>query len=345
MANISRLLAFLVVLGSFSEVLAQQQSLTLNAAPPGGFLSLTAQAQNPFGASSPCYWVVPKFAIGNGPPSAPNCTPPTVGTTVLVSWTAVTGATAYDLLRTTSAVLPPAGISTQAGVVLNTPATSFTDTGCCGTGALLSYTVTTASAAMATFLLDNQNQSTPQVRLTISNATGTTSSFLLGLPANNVLGPGSSTNGFIPVWSGTTGTQLSTGLAVSQLTPAANSVVQTAANGFIAPALLPTIPLPSGSGTLTISRPNGFAICTSTCTINLPAATGGSQFCVQNTDNVATVITILPTAGAQLENTSRTSYKALGATLVSGGAIGDQICMIAVNATQWNVWLFTGTWT
>ena len=185
-------LRFLTILSgalAVSGQLGAQQSITLNAAPPGGFISVTAQAQAPFGASAPCYWVVATFPIGQSAPSAPACTPNVVGTQVFVTWNGVTGAVSYDLLRTQSAVLPPAGISSNVAVATAIPGTSFTDT----FGALNPYTIVTASSATAVFLLDNQNQSTPAVRLTVSNSTSSTSFLLSG--NTGLADPG--TNGYV----------------------------------------------------------------------------------------------------------------------------------------------------
>ena len=171
MARISRLVLVFSVLGAFCWLEAQPQSIALAAAPPGGFIMLSAQAQNPFGFAMPCYWVVAHFPIGNSAPSPPSC-PPNVGSNAFASWTAVTGATSYDLLRTTTPFLP----NTTAAIAVATAivGTTFTDTFM----PLTAYTITSASPANAVFLLDNQNNPQPQVRLTISNGTGTTSSVL-----------------------------------------------------------------------------------------------------------------------------------------------------------------------
>lgn len=99
----------------------------------------------------------------------------------------------------------------------------------------------------------------------------------------------------------------------------------------------------------TISNALGeIIICTAaTCTVT-PPATGstvaGMQFCVQGDDNVASAITIAAVTSVQYETTARTSYKAANTAIASTGAVKDQICMVARDATHWNVFSVTGTW-
>jgi len=106
--------------------------------------------------------------------------------------------------------------------------------------------------------------------------------------------------------------------------------------------------IPPGSGTLTAASAYAtVASCTSTCTFTpvTPVAPYGQQFCVHNADNVSTVITLAAVANLQYEETSRTSYGTADDTVTSGGAVGDQICMVAISATQYEVWSYNGTWT
>lgn len=72
-----------------------------------------------------------------------------------------------------------------------------------------------------------------------------------------VAGPGSSTSGFLPQWSGTSGTNLGTGLPVAQT--GANTVVETNSSGLLNTAVLPTtipnVTTFSGAGTgLTVAN-------------------------------------------------------------------------------------------
>lgn len=96
----------------------------------------------------------------------------------------------------------------------------------------------------------------------------------------------------------------------------------------------------------TLANAAEIVICTSTCTVTPPATlTAGDQFCVQNDDNVSTVITLAAVSGIQYESTARTSYGTANHTMTSGGAVKDQICMVAISTTKYNVFGSTGTWT
>jgi hypothetical protein len=248
-------------------------------------------------------------------------------------------------------VLPPAGIASPVAVSTGISGTTFTDT----FGTLLSYTVMTASGATAVFFLDNQNQTTPQVRLTVNNATSTLSSFLLApstpFPPNGVLGPASSSNNFAAVWVGTSGTQLGTGFVVTTAGGGANQIPLTSNGPAIASVFMPPPRLFSGSA-VTVNRNNSIIFCPAACTVtpslsfnsDVPSQVGGQSFCVRADDNVAAVITLAALPNVAYENTSRTSFKPVNTPLVSSGAVGDQICMVARSNTQYAVLSFSGTW-
>ena len=113
--------------------------------------------------------------------------------------------------------------------------------------------------------------------------------------------------------------------------------------GGSAPAS-PTIPLTIGaSGSITGS--NGYYVCTSTCSITLPTPGAGYQFCIRNDNAVTTVITILAISGVQFEKTTFATYGTVTTgTMVSGGAVGDKICLIGRDSTHYLVGSFVGTW-
>lgn len=128
-------------------------------------------------------------------------------------------------------------------------------------------------------------------------------------------------------------------------TPSAiNLTNATALPAAQVPAVLTTVTGTSRS----IANNAEIIICTATtCTVT-PPATGstvaGMQFCAQGDDNVASAITIAAVASVQYETTARTSYKTANTALVSTGVVKDQICMVAKDATHWNVFSVTGTW-
>lgn len=95
------------------------------------------------------------------------------------------------------------------------------------------------------------------------------------------------------------------------------------------------------------SAPRGYFVCTGTCTVTPPVPALGYEFCVLNTDNVSTVITLAALgSSAQYENTARTAYGTAGTgTFISGGAVGDKVCLLGISATKYLTVSFTGTWT
>ena len=96
----------------------------------------------------------------------------------------------------------------------------------------------------------------------------------------------------------------------------------------------------------TLANAAEIVICTVTSTVTPPAsATAGMQFCVQNDDNVATVITLAAVTNVQYEATARTSYGTANHTMTSGGAVKDQMCMVAISTTKCNTFSSVGTWT
>ena len=97
----------------------------------------------------------------------------------------------------------------------------------------------------------------------------------------------------------------------------------------------------------TFSLGSGYFECTGTCTITMPVPAAGQQFCVRNANNVATVITFAAIgSSARYENTASTAYGTAGTgTLVSGGAVGDKVCLVGKDSTHYDIFSFNGTWT
>jgi hypothetical protein len=92
-------------------------------------------------------------------------------------------------------------------------------------------------------------------------------------------------------------------------------------------------------------------VCTTTCTITVPVPSVANsqtlQYCVMNDDNVSTVITLSAIgSSASYENTARTAYGTAGTgTFVSGGAVGDMVCIVARDSTHYLTPTYKGTWT
>lgn len=114
----------------------------------------------------------------------------------------------------------------------------------------------------------------------------------------------------------------------------------------VTPADLAASDLSTGTSK-TFSLNAGYFECTSTCTITMPVPAAGQQFCVRNANNVSTVITFAAIgSSARYENTTSTAYGTAGTgTLVSGGAVGDKMCLLGKDSTHYDVWSFFGTWT
>lgn len=106
--------------------------------------------------------------------------------------------------------------------------------------------------------------------------------------------------------------------------------------------------LASGSSTgNTVTGPSAYFICTASCTVTPPVPVAGYQFCIANTDNASGVITLAALgSSARYEATARTSYGTAGTgTFVSGGAVGDLVCLVGLDATHYLTLNYNGTWT
>lgn len=97
---------------------------------------------------------------------------------------------------------------------------------------------------------------------------------------------------------------------------------------------------------VSLTAPRQYYVCTGTCTVTPPVPVAGYEFCVMNGDNVSTVITMAALgSSARYENTARTAYGTAGTgTFVSGGAVGDKVCIVGLDATHYITTSFNGTW-
>lgn len=109
---------------------------------------------------------------------------------------------------------------------------------------------------------------------------------------------------------------------------------------------IPATPLATGTS-VSLVGPRQYYVCTGTCTVTPPVPVAGYEFCVMNDDNVSTVITLAALgSSARYENTARTAYGTAGTgTYVSGGAVGDKICIVGRDATHYLTASFNGTGT
>ncbi len=124
-----------------------------------------------------------------------------------------------------------------------------------------------------------------------------------------------------------------------------STLVETTSGGLITSSLIPPATLATGTS-VSLTAPKQYYVCTGTCTVTPPVPAAGYEFCVMNDDNVATVITLAALgSSARYENTARTAYgTASTGTLVSAGAVGDEVCIVGRDSTHYLTLRSNGTW-
>jgi hypothetical protein len=152
-----------------------------------------------------------------------------------------------------------------------------------------------------------------------------------------------------PNASGTVAVQSSTSTTTTHFlkaTSTAGVVAPSAiASGDIPAAAEPPVPTVTGGSGPTIVIPKEYYVCTTTCSVALPApTTAGYEYCVRNANNVNTVITLSDIASNYFELPAKTAYTASGKGLHSGGAVTDQICVVSDGANHYLIMNYTGTW-
>lgn len=135
-------------------------NLAANAPSPVSYATASLVGSQLPGGRQFFYWVVAKYPIGNAIPYGPAAvfnvpTTLTVSNYVRISWTPVSGATGYDVLRTTSSQLPNG--TSNIAVATDLTSTSYDNS----SETISSYTVTSASGATASWTLDNQTYTLP----------------------------------------------------------------------------------------------------------------------------------------------------------------------------------------
>jgi len=76
----------------------------------------------------------------------------------------------------------------------------------------------------------------------------------------------------------------------------------------------------------------------------LGTAQAGMQQCFKNYTGKTGILTITTSAAGQFINLAGV-LTASGGNITSAGALGDAICLVAVDATHWDGWVSGGTWT
>jgi len=151
----------------------QPNELNLRQDPPPAIQSerVTATYTGTAGANTYYYWIVARYPIGFTVPTAPVIVARAAsslggGNSVALSWTALTGASSYDVLRTST---PAAPSSCTCAVTLATTSTSVTDSG----GGLSAWPPTGLAAAGSAQMLiqiNNRDAGAPYIAMAVQNA-------------------------------------------------------------------------------------------------------------------------------------------------------------------------------
>jgi hypothetical protein len=86
-------------------------------------------------------------------------------------------------------------------------------------------------------------------------------------------------------------------------------------------------------------------------TYTLPATAVGKQYCIANSGTTSVVntgvLTVYPPSSSYVILNGVVNTVGGGGThgVASGGAAGDAACFVAIDATHWQVWVGSGTWT
>jgi len=112
-----------------------------------------------------------------------------------------------------------------------------------------------------------------------------------------------------------------------------------------APAAVPVLISTSGP----VSDPGGnyyfmYNNASGALTYNLPAGTGLQQRCYRNATGKSGVITIAVTTSNAIDYNGANGTTTTG-TLVSGGALGDAVCLVSDASNHWYAYVQKGTWT
>lgn len=164
---------------------SNKSQIVLEANAPDSVISANAQVIGSGGSRQFFYWVIASFPIGKSVPFGPaqvTQVPDTLtgSNYVRVVWSPVNGATSYDVLRTTSPVLP--NTTANIAVATDVSGTSFNNTA----ETINSYTISAASTAQDFWRLDNRNYQLP---VTLFGSAPIVPSFIgTSLPSRCVIG-------------------------------------------------------------------------------------------------------------------------------------------------------------
>jgi hypothetical protein len=152
---------------------AQPASVSFQSGVPNPVTNVGAVYSGAGGSQAIYYYVIARFAAGSGQPSVVGVALNTQGSqnlsasnTVTVTWTGVSGATGYDVVRSDTQGFPATPCA--CAVILNTTGLSALDTG----AALSTYPaqgVPTIQPVLATLSVDNVSQTIPYINVQLVN--------------------------------------------------------------------------------------------------------------------------------------------------------------------------------
>lgn len=184
-----------------AALLAQPNQLDLRQDPPVAVQSerVSSAYTGTSGATTYYYWVVTRYPIGFIVPTSPvvvgGASALGGGNSVALGWPAMTGASSYDVLRTTTNAAPS---SCTCAVVLATTGTTLTDNG----AALSAWPpggLNSAGVAQAEFQINNRDAGAPYITMAVRNAQRTLN-YQLGILKNGTA-PSYVPGGFIQPYS------------------------------------------------------------------------------------------------------------------------------------------------
>lgn len=149
-------------------------AVTLQSGVPTPPSNVSAAYTGAFGQTPIYYWVIARFPAGATVPSAVAVANNTQGAQnlsaanrVTITWSGVSGATGYDVIRSNTSAFPAPGLIAEA---INTASLSVVDTG----NALLAYPpagLVTIQPATATQSVNNLTNAVPQVTMVVNGTT------------------------------------------------------------------------------------------------------------------------------------------------------------------------------
>jgi hypothetical protein len=217
------------------------------------------------------------------------------------------------------------GSSTGAANAVQTAdgAGGFLDSGCTATGGAMSCSAGYSSSGPY-------------------SSSGATSAKPAAPVSSSLLGWFDSTD-LIPEWQNSSGTVVAVA-TVPAASPTANQFVDNiGTNGVqhkraIAAGDQPATPVPTPGTSVTLTGPRGYAKCTGTCTVTVPAPALGNEFCIYNGVGVSTAITLSALGSDNYySKPDLTAYGTVNSTLVSTAHAGAKICIVAIDTTHYDV--------